>query len=84
MPVLMEPGHLVLVDQLAHASMQTLMPVLAAGGARVKTLGHNRLEALETRLVRAGDRRLKPGDAGSAVSLRRRLALIEGQGRPHQ
>lgn len=41
LPVIVERGDTVLIDNLAHASLHSVMPSLIAKGADVKKIGHN-------------------------------------------
>ncbi|MGH8915671.1 MAG: aminotransferase class I/II-fold pyridoxal phosphate-dependent enzyme [Acidimicrobiia bacterium] len=51
LPVLVRPGDEVLVDGMAHASVQTATQLLQANGISVRTVPHNDLEAVESALA---------------------------------
>lgn len=53
MPVAMESGDLVVIDDAAHASMHQLIPMLRAQGATVERLPHSDLVRLRRLLKRA-------------------------------
>jgi len=50
LPVLVERGDLLLVDQQAHSSIQLSAKVVAASGAEVKVVKHNNVEAIKQAL----------------------------------
>ncbi|MGF1730079.1 aminotransferase class I/II-fold pyridoxal phosphate-dependent enzyme [Photobacterium kasasachensis] len=53
LPVLVERGDLLIVDQQAHSSIQLSAKVVAASGAKVKVIRHNDANALE-KLIKEG------------------------------
>lgn len=53
LPVLIGSGDLVLIDELAHASLLSVMPALKVGRARVERIKHNDLEKVASQLKKA-------------------------------
>jgi 7-keto-8-aminopelargonate synthetase-like enzyme len=51
LPVLVGPGDAVICDQLAHSSVQAVLPTLAAAGASCSLVRHNRVDRLEEQVV---------------------------------
>nr|WP_245605448.1 aminotransferase class I/II-fold pyridoxal phosphate-dependent enzyme [Roseibacterium elongatum] len=55
LPVLVDRDDLVLVDRQSHASVQITTEILSARGARVQTVPHNDVAAIERKLSQAPD-----------------------------
>ncbi|MDP1665235.1 MAG: aminotransferase class I/II-fold pyridoxal phosphate-dependent enzyme [Methylobacter sp.] len=56
LPVLIQKGDAIIIDQMAHNSMQTAAKLLQAEGVPVETLLHCNLELLEERIIALGKR----------------------------
>ncbi|MGD2043830.1 MAG: aminotransferase class I/II-fold pyridoxal phosphate-dependent enzyme [Acidimicrobiia bacterium] len=56
LPTIVRRGDLVLVDTLAHASIQFVLPALRAQGAEVRRVPHNDLDRVATRLEATSQR----------------------------
>lgn len=52
MPLLFTSGDAAIIDQKAHASLQTMIQIAKAGGTHLEMMRHNSMSDLETRLER--------------------------------
>jgi 7-keto-8-aminopelargonate synthetase-like enzyme len=82
LPVLVEAGDIVLYDAQVHNSVQSVLPTLAAAGARIESVAHNDLDAVERVVKAAGQRVFYLCDAvysmyGDCVPVEDLFALLD-------